>query len=175
MANRTVPKPEVTIKWRKGDDPKTLLNNIAKVEKDIIKQISHMIFDAADSLIGSITDNWSGYYPPASSPNNPPAIRSGNLDVTVKNSLGYARDLKGRFAERGKATSVKLTIDTSRGGGEKRKQEAKTNREYAYYLEEGTADMEPRPFIEPAIEQVKRDFPKLAGKIKVNIESRRYV
>ena len=175
MARKPIPKPEVSIKWRKGEDPKKLLDNISIFEKDTIKQVSYMIFDAADSLINNIVKSWSGHYPPASSPGFPPAIRSENLNDTVENSKGYARDVYGRFAERGKATTIVITIDTSRGGGERRMHSNKENREYAYFLEEGTSNHAPRPFIVPAVEKVKNEFPKLAHKIKVNIESRRYV
>ena len=166
---RQIPLPEITMKFNKYDIQR-LMRNTSRLEEEVIRSISNLIFEAADYLIAYIRESWSGLYPPASTPGYPPAIRSGNLDTTVEKSMGYARDRYGRFAERGKATQVRISIDTVRGGGQRMqdKEISGKHRDYAYYLELGTRPMQPRPFLDPAAEHLAIKFPQLAGKVKVH-------
>ena len=165
---RQIPLPEIWMSFRKHDIQR-LMRNTNRLEEEVIRSISNLIFEAADYLIAYIKEEWSGLYPPASTPGFPPAVRSGNLDETVGNSLGKAR-YKGQFAERGKATYVRISIDTARGGGEyqQHKTPSGKHRDYAYYLEGGTRGMRPRPFLDPAAEHLAIKFPQLAGKVKVH-------
>ena len=82
-----------------------------------------------DEMIQDIDAHWSGYYPPASSPGEPPAIRTGDL----KNSAEKKRFNKTTWGVR------YLT-------------------KYANYLEFGTYRMRARPFVRPAQARIQKQF-----------------
>jgi HK97 gp10 family phage protein len=85
-----------------------------------------------------IRENWSGYAPPRSSPGEPPSVDTGDLDEAIE------------------VTRI--------SGGEWRVQidQSSTAAKYAVYLEYGTYKMEPRPFMLPAAEQVRQEYPEIA-------------
>jgi HK97 gp10 family phage protein len=82
---------------------------------------------AGQSVADDVKEHWSGNYPPASSPGNPPAVRSGELDASViaipEESLSSG------------GVTVKVTALAA----------------HASYLEFGTRYMAARPFLRPAI------------------------
>lgn len=77
-----------------------------------------------DALVEAIESLWSGNYPPASKPFEPPAVRSGTLRESARKT--ETRALVHRTV---------LTFGAK----------------YAGYLEYGTSLMAPRPFLRPAI------------------------
>lgn len=111
--------------------------------RDVTVQASPLIRDAGDDLKRLIIQSFglakSGrvYYRPkpasgrytASAPGEAPAIRSGNLFRNLKLTMPAP-------------LTAELLIDT----------------EYAAYLEDGTAKMAPRKFVEPAIENMVSRF-----------------
>ena len=158
--------PQVRFYWKPKRTPRELRENIDRFEGKTIKEISYMIYDAAELFINNIRENWSPVVP--SAPYQRPAFRTGVLDGTIGRAPGYMRDRYGRFASpttgRGTVTQVHIIIDTAfvdrkRGS-------------YALPLEVGHINhrtgkpVAPRPFLEPAMEVVRRQFPELVERTK---------
>jgi len=103
----------------------------------------------AEALRKDIRDNWSSHSP--SPLHSPPAVVTGNLDSSViVEKVG--RDILGRYADR-KNTSVHFVhINTEDG------KNPGSRGNYAEALEKKYQ----RPFIEPAVERLRADFPRLA-------------
>lgn len=91
-----------------------------------------------------IRESWSGYFPPASSPYNPPAIRTGTLDRAVE----VARARKFWY----------VSVDLG-------------SAPYAVYLEFGTSKMAPRPFFRRAIEYIRPEARTIAKDVWQDIYS----
>lgn len=108
--------------------------------------------DAAVALVDDIRDNWTSHQP--SSPGEPPAIKTGNLDSSVQASP-QGRDILGRFANRDNTRVWFVTLDTEKGN------DPQERGQYAAVLED---DMD-RPYMEPAIDRVSEVFPGLVKRV----------
>lgn len=86
---------------------------------------------ATELIVKTIRGNWSGMYPPASTPGNPPAVRTGTLDLSI-----YKDEVSGKWF---------ATVNLNKAP-------------YALHLEYGTYKMAARPFIAPAREAVKGEL-----------------
>lgn len=92
-----------------------------------------------DEMIQDIDAHWSGFYPPASSPGEPPAIRTETLKKSAE---------KKRF----NATTWGVRYLTP----------------YANFLEFGTFKMRARPFVRPAQMRIQKQFKRVfSGKFRV--------
>lgn len=119
-----------------------------RIENDLKRKGDELVNDVADVLINEIRSNWSFSAP--SSPGNPPAVVTGNLDSSItKDSQG--RDPLGRFATRDNVSMVFVRVDTENGS------DPQGRGNYAQVLE---FDMN-RAFLEPAIQRVEKLFPEL--------------
>lgn len=126
----------------------TDFRELERLERELPEEVGASVADAARALVEDIRSSWSPTAP--SSPGFPPAVRTGNLDESVLDDE-QSRDSKGRFAVGENATRHFVRIDTTKGpryhgrGG------------YEGYLEgpEGTVNMEPRPFVQPAVERLE--------------------
>jgi hypothetical protein len=88
----------------------------------------------AEELRDDIREHWSGLYPPASSPGEPPAKRSGKLDRSVRARPGRAHWI----------ARAKVVIEVG----------------YGKFLENGTQRMAERPFMRPAIQRLRKNAKK---------------
>jgi HK97 gp10 family phage protein len=99
-------------------------------------QIGRLVVgDTADKAKTYIRSHWSGRYPPASLPGEPPAIRTGKLDLSVR------------------VEQPTFSNGVTTGGVE-------ATAPYAGYLEFGTSKMAARPFMRPALFYISRDLPQ---------------
>lgn len=130
--------PKLTFKVRNLDPQ---FRTMARVERDLMRDVGFGVDEAAQALATYIKGSWSLNSP--SSVGSPPAIVTGNLDSSVMVEK-TGRDERGRFASPENTYVKFVRIDTSQGmnPGERGN--------YAHILE-GKLD---RPFIEPAIEVV---------------------
>lgn len=80
------------------------------------------------------------FYPPASSPGQPPAQRQQELSQSISGTVRVFQDKKGWVGMFG--TSV----------------------DYGLYLELGTSEMAPRPFLRPALDKTVKDMPDILRK-----------
>lgn len=91
----------------------------------------------ADNIIREMRENWSGIYPPASSPGEPPAVRTGTLDKSLKRKDNRAQKLVEIWGVY-----------------------------YWYFLEFGHESkgmfVAARPFVRPAVASTKRENIELA-------------
>ena len=161
------PLAQIKFSWSKQHSPNKLKRNVDLAEKAIDAKIDKIIINAAEELIAIIRSNWSSSSP--SKPYDAPAIRTGNLDETVERSRGYGRDSLGRFATKANRKSIRLTFDTRKGGGD-RVRKGEGNRLYSGYLEEGTNKMSPRPYLDPAIKELRLKFPGIAVAAGITID-----
>lgn len=118
---------------------------MARIERDLLRDVGFGVQDGANALVTQIRANWSLHAP--SAVGSPPAIVTGNLDSSVKVDP-QGRDEIGKFTDRQNTAVMFVRIDTSEGSNP----QGRGN--YAHILEE-TLD---RPFIDPAIEQVARMY-----------------
>lgn len=88
---------------------------------------------AADDIVQDIQEHWSGHYPPASSPGQSPAVRSGNLDSSIR-----AQPIDDGFTQM-------ISPDLQQAP-------------YGLFLEEGTTNMAPRPYLLPALLRMQKRF-----------------
>jgi len=155
------------MRWKQGAGTRELLASIFRLEKAADKYAKSLVYRAAEEFVNKIRRDWSEASP--SPPYSPPAIRSGNLDESVMNSLDDARDEFGRYADKRSVKRIFIQIDPSKPGGSRRRfvRSRGRRRKYATYLEKGTRQMEPRPFVMRALNHVEREFPSLAGKTAV--------
>lgn len=119
---------------------KTVYSRIDEILATAPKKIDEINYDAAYEMRNYIESHWSGFYPPASSPGNPPAVRSGRLN----------RSLRIVPHRRGKIIGYRLIAETP----------------YSGYLEQGTEKMAERPFLKPAARAI---MPKYKSQYKYAI------
>lgn len=82
----------------------------------------------AENIVTDIRANWSGHYPPASAPGQPPGVRSGTLDLAIK---------AFKFKGSGARVSYMVGVDGKAY--------------YWWWLENGSRKMRARPFLRPAL------------------------
>lgn len=90
--------------------------------------------DIAQDIRDDIRSNWSGNFPPASRPGEPPAKRSGTLDLSVV-----------AIAEENLRNGKIVTL-------------VQAGAPYASHLEYDTYKMAARPFMRPAIKRAQKTF-----------------
>lgn len=117
---------------------KSDLRRLDKIERDIEGNTLDALQEAAEALVTDIRANWSDTSP--STPGNPPAIKTGNLDGSVKANR-QGRGEGGRFASSKNVKYWYVTIDTSEGP------DPRNRGQYAGILE----DSRDRPFVAPAL------------------------
>lgn len=110
---------------------------------------SEELHKVAEYLVSDVKANWSSHSP--SVPFNPPAIDLGNFDA----SLNYKRTV----------TKHKKIGDTGAYSWSVKFHTQKAGRNYAVALEEGTKNMSPRPYLEPAINRTVAMFPNVKVKV----------
>lgn len=93
----------------------------------------------ADRGVEIVNASWSGHYPPASSPGEPPAIRTG----TLKASVHSEKEKPGTW----------LIV----AGGD--------DAYYAVFLEYGTEKMVERPFMRPMVAKLEKEANKKASEV----------
>lgn len=81
------------------------------------------------------------FYPPASQPGKPPHQRTQELSQSIPGSVGRVRANKNEVVWK-----FGTTVD------------------YGLYLELGTSDMAPRPFLRPALSKTIREMPGIMRK-----------
>lgn len=123
------------------------------LEQSVPRNINARVRQAVEIMQAEIRENWSASSP--SSPGNPPAIKTGNLDQSVRpESTG--RTLRGTWTSGNDAAMWTLRIGAW----------------YAGNLEHGYT-MAPRPFVLPAALRTYEKLPDLfsdAISIKVNTQ-----
>jgi len=82
-------------------------------------------------------------YPPASEPNNPPHLRTGDLQAGCTVTPDFENNRMG--------VDIKSSI------------------EYSEFLEFGTTQMAPRPFIRPEAERVKEDLTEIIENLTITL------
>lgn len=98
-------------------------------------QIGRLVVDTtSEQTKNYIRSHWSGRWPPASLPGEPPAIRTGKLDLSIR-------------------------VQPATFGGGQTIGGVEATAPYADYLEFGTFKMAPRPFMRPALFEVNRQLP----------------
>ncbi|SRR5258706_9448662 len=90
--------------------------------------------DIAQDIRDDIKASWSGHYPPASAPGNPPAIRSGKLDTSII-------AMPQQNMNSGKVTVIVVAAAP-----------------YAKPLEYGSYKMQARPFVRPPVKRAEKTF-----------------
>lgn len=121
------------------------LRGLDKMERDVPPRVNAAVKGAAEALAQDIMDNWSPNSP--SPEGQPPAIKTGNLDSSVKVEP-TGRDEQGRFATTADAKVWFVQIKTSEGD------DPQGRGEYAGIVEEKNN----RPYVEPAIARVRAVF-----------------
>ena len=119
-----------------------------KGERALMPAVDKSLVQSVESITNRIRYNWSPSSP--SSPGNPPAVVTGNLDGSI--SFDHTgRDALGRFASAENATAIYLRIEA----------------EYAAALEFGdpSKNLAPRPFLAPA---VLAEQDEIGDKFKIN-------
>lgn len=144
--------PKVTIKFRNLDPD---FRTMVRIERDLLRDVSLGVEDAAQALVSQIRGNWSSSSP--SSRGEPPAIVTGNLDSSVVVDE-KGRDEKGRFTSPTDTVVKFVRVDTSEGDN------PGDRGNYGPVLE-GPLE---REFIEPAIKVVAPMYGALM-KRRVNI------
>lgn len=119
-----------------------------KLEKDVARKTDTAVKKMAESIRDDIKKSWSGFYPPSSDRGQPPAVRTGNLNDSVKVE-DQGRSALGQFASGDNSKSWFIQIDTS-GHPDGR------NQQYAMALED--PDYLNRPFLEPALKRAEGRF-----------------
>lgn len=96
----------LTLKLRSKDNWRFM----AKIEAKIERGVEAGVKDTVDAVVADIRSSWSPTAP--SSWGNPPAVRSGVLDRSVKADR-QGRDLLGRFASLTNSTVWFIHADTA--------------------------------------------------------------
>ena len=145
----------ITVKWRGDTNPKKW-SGLIKLENRVEKGSTEFVKRAGEWLVNDIRKSWSS--PSPSAPNTSPAIDSGNLDDAIENALadGRYRDDGGKFASSSSAKTFTFQFAAQNGQG------YHGRGEYIQALEYGRVGAEPRPFVDPAMQRLKRAFPSLA-------------
>lgn len=112
------------------------LSKVDYLERVMKERVTNVCQDIAQALVDDIKDSWSNTSP--SSPGNPPAVVTGELDSSV-HAASQGRDEKGRFASSENAAVWFLQVDA----------------EYAAVLEYGYD----RAFVAPAVERARGNLP----------------
>jgi hypothetical protein len=86
----------------------------------------------AQAIIDDVNDHWSGFYPPASAPGTPPAIRSSSLKDSARK----------RLVKSGLLNEYRVIWEAF----------------HAMFLEKGTRRMSERPYLQPAIVRARTWF-----------------
>jgi hypothetical protein len=120
---------------------KSDLSGMDRLEARLPGRLESSVREAAEALAADIRSNWSASSP--SSPGNPPAIDTGNLDSAVR-AEPTGRDVLGRFARTSDAAVWFVRIATSEGD------DPRNRGEYGTILEYGLN----RPFVEPAVDRL---------------------
>ena len=135
---------------------KTNWKLLARVKADFVGATKEATKETAELLRDTIKEHWSVSAP--SSPYDPPAERTGNLDSAVRVSE-RGRDERGRFSS---ADSAAYYVTANAQDGDN--YHGRGN--YGPPLELGTEIMEPRPFMAPAVELVSSMYPSIIeGKV----------
>lgn len=101
------------------------------------RDIGNVTQEAAMDIVADIRGSWSGQSP--SSPGNPPAVVTGELDRSIKVKEG--RDIAGRFATTDNAVSYAIVVESDYGA--------------ALEFGDPSKNLAPRPFLRPAIFRFK--------------------
>lgn len=109
------------------------------------RDIGNATQESAMQIVTDIRGSWSGQSP--SSPGNPPAVVSGELDRSIKVKEG--RDVAGRFATTENAVSYAITVESDYGA--------------ALEFGDPSKNLAPRPFLRPALFRFKN---KMGDKYK---------
>lgn len=113
---------------------------IVDIQKDAEDYLRYRTKTLAIWLYEEVRANWSITKP--SNPFRPPAIDTGAFDASI--NYHQNRTSAGRFAS---GFSVVFNTDKSPDG-----------EQYAQALEFGTIKADPRPYLEPALESLEREF-----------------
>lgn len=124
---------------------------MARIEKNMLRDVGLGVEDGAKALVTAIRGNWSLNSP--SAVGSPPAMVTHNLDSAVKVDE-KGRDEYGKFADTENTRVMFVRIDTSEGDN------PMGRGNYAEVLESKLD----RPFIEPAITQVAHLYGMLIKK-----------
>ena len=110
----------------------------------VVKQTTAALEHEGKISVAQIQNSISENYPPASTPGNPPARRTGNL----------WRGVSASPVER-HGDSLDMVISSTRVGG---------NPNVPSFLEAGTTKMLPRPYMRPEVNRLKTELaPAIAG------------
>lgn len=124
----------------------------AQITDKLLKNTNNVLEDTAKWIKNDIRSNWTAIAP--SSPGEPPAIRTGNLDSSVQVEK-QGRDIFGKFTSRENAQTWVVTIDTERGCCPNKRGQ------YGAVLELLLS----RPFLEPAIDRSINFFNRQMKKV----------
>lgn len=130
---------------------KTDTSRLDRLERNIAGNTMDALTEAGEALKADIRSHWSIQSP--SSPGNPPAVLTGNLDSSVEVDR-QGRDVLGRFAGKD-ALVLFVRIDTTKGDN------PLGRKEYASVLE----DEMNRPFVQPAVDRMSQNFPHFFRRI----------
>ena len=114
-----------------------VLQQFETLPENLEPAITRGLTRAAAEAVEQIQEEISTSYPPESLPSMPPHLRTGTLRRSVR------------------IESVEPERVTVAIGGQG------TGAPYAAYLEFGTSEMEPRPFIQPILERVAPEIPNI--------------
>ena len=114
-----------------------VLDQFETLPDNLEPAITRGLTKAAAEAVEQIQESISTPYPPESLPSLPPHTRTGTLrrSVRIEN-----------------VEPLKVTIAAGGSG---------TNAPYASWLEFGTSEMEPRPFMQPILERVAPGIPNI--------------
>ena len=115
----------------------TLLSQLDALPEKIEPAITRGLTIAASEAVEQIQSSISESYPPESVPGMPPHLRTGALRASVR--IERVEPMRVTMAVGGPGSMVP----------------------YASYLEFGTSEIEPRPFIVPVIERIKDGIPNI--------------
>ena len=114
-----------------------VLQQFETLPENLEPAITRGLTRAAAEAVEQIQEEISTSYPPESLPSMPPHLRTGTLRRSVR------------------IESVEPERVTVAIGGQG------TGAPYASYLEFGTSEMEPRPFIQPILERIAPEIPNI--------------
>jgi len=114
-----------------------VLRQFETLPENLEPAITRGLTKAAAEAVEQIQESISTSYPPESFPGMPPHLRSGALRRSVR--IENVEPMRVTMAVGGEGTMAP----------------------YAAYLEFGTSEMEPRPFIQPILERIAPEIPNI--------------
>ena len=114
-----------------------VLEQFETLPEDLEPSITRGLTKAAAEAVEQIQEEISESYPPESFPSMPPHLRTGALRRSVR--IDSVEPGRVTIAIGGPGTLVP----------------------YAGYLEFGTSEMEPRPFVQPILERITPEIPNI--------------